>query len=188
MATFIHPPHTVEWPGAREAAVAATPPFCKLEGSIVAQRSYSRFELWLPARAAWNGRFLGLGAGGPYGFINTGHLAAGVNRGFASVATDNGHRSPGRRDDMQWALDEPERVIDFGHRAHHRATVAAKAIVAAHYGKPALRSYFYGCSQGGQKGLSEALLYPDDYDGIAAGAPVYSWSKEAAVQLWACAP
>src|SRR5690606_6975681 len=56
-------------------------------------------------------------------------------------------------------------------RATHLMTVAAKTVLRRFYGKPQQRSYFFGCSTGGHQGLAEAQRYPDDYDGILAGAP-----------------
>lgn len=49
--------------------------------------------------------------------------------------------------------------------------VKAKAIVAERYGEGARRSYWLGCSTGGRQGLMEAQRFPEDYDGISAGAP-----------------
>jgi feruloyl esterase len=53
----------------------------------------------------------------------------------------------------------------------HVVAVAAKAIQAAYYGRPPIRSYWQGCSDGGREGLMEAQRYPDDFDGIVVGAP-----------------
>jgi hypothetical protein len=139
---------------------------------------------WLPALSRWNGRLLGVGAGNLQGSINNVLLAIGVNRGFTTVATDNGHRSPGAFDNGAWALGEPELIADFGYRANHVAAQAAKAAVLSLYGSSQKYSYFYGCSQGGQKALMEAQRFPSDYDGIVAGAPVYSWIDEATFQAW----
>jgi feruloyl esterase len=100
------------------------------------------------------------------------------------VATDNGHRSPATRDDNSWALGEPERIVDFGYRAQHLATLAAKAAALSFYRRAPEHAYYYGCSQGGQKGMMEAQRFPGDYDGIAAGAPVYSWVSEMTQQAW----
>jgi feruloyl esterase len=50
-------------------------------------------------------------------------------------------------------------------------TQADKAIIKAFYGSAPERSYFNGCSRGGQEALTEAQRYPDDFDGIIAGDP-----------------
>ncbi len=58
----------------------------------------------------------------------------------------------------------------------HVVTVAAKAIVDTYYtpsteGDLPTFTYFEGCSNGGREGLIEAQEFPDDFDGIIAGAP-----------------
>jgi feruloyl esterase len=63
-------------------------------------------------------------------------------------------------------------VIDFGYRAVHEASVNAKRIIAAYYNRSASHAYFSSCSDGGSEALMEAQRYPQDYDGIIAGAPV----------------
>ena len=50
-------------------------------------------------------------------------------------------------------------------------TLKAKALIQAFYGKSQKLSYWNGCSTGGKQGLTEAQRYPQDYDGIIAGAP-----------------
>src|SRR4030095_8568078 len=67
-----------------------------------------------------------------------------------------------------------EGIIDFGHRATHEATVVGKAVASRYYSRAPQRSYWQGGSTGGRQGLSEVQRYPDDYDGVIAGAPVYS--------------
>jgi hypothetical protein len=182
-ATLVRPPFTAEWLGER-AKERVDVPFCRVEASASAgPGSDIQFEVWLPTHANWNGRFLGVGAGGSLGAINQVDLGNGVNRGFASVATDNGHRGY-RGYDISWALGNPERIVDFGYRAHHLATEAGKALVARYYGRVASRAYYFGCSQGGHKGMMAAQRYPADYDGIAVGAPVYSWINEMTMQAW----
>jgi hypothetical protein len=182
-AALVRPPFTAEWLGGRSKEQVDVP-FCRVEARASAgPGSDIQFEVWLPTRANWNGRFLGVGAGGSWGAINQVNLGTGVNRGFASVATDNGHRGY-RGYDISWALGNPERILDFGYRAHHVATEAGKALVARYYGKAASRSYYFGCSQGGQKGMMAAQRYPADYDGIVVGAPVYSWVNEMTMQAW----
>jgi feruloyl esterase len=60
--------------------------------------------------------------------------------------------------------------------------VTAKALVVNYYGKDISRSYFTGCSRGGGQALMEAQRYPEDFDGIVAGAPAYSWTRELAAR------
>jgi feruloyl esterase len=74
--------------------------------------------------------------------------------------------------------------VDFGHRAIHETAVAAKAVIAAFYGNGPKRSYFNSCSNGGRQALMEAQRYPEDYDGIVAGAPANYWTHLLTNGLW----
>jgi feruloyl esterase len=153
---------------------SALPAFCRVGGSIrPSTDSDIRFELWLPAEG-WNGRFMQTGNGGAAGSIVYGSLAAALARGYAVANTDTGHQgAPG---DFSWAVGHPQRMTDYQYRAVHALTRVGKAITAAHYGRPAEKSYWNGCSTGGRQGLVEAQRYPEDYDGIVAGAPANNWS------------
>jgi hypothetical protein len=183
-ATLAHAPYVARWMGSSRTATAVVP-FCRLEGfANPVERSHIGFEVWLPIRADWNGRFLAVGAGGSMGDVNRLDLAIGVNRGFAAVATDNGHRSPAPMDHNDWALGEWERIVDFGHRGQIVATRVGKTVTRTYYGRPPRYSYFAGCSQGGQKGMMLAQRYSAEFDGILAGAPVYSWVNEMTQQAW----
>ena len=93
-------------------------------------------------------------------------MAEALQRGYATSSTDTGHVG-GRG---TFALGHPEKFIDFAYRSEHEMTVKGKAIVAAFYGSGAKYSYWNGCSTGGRQGLAEAQRYPDDFDGIIAGA------------------
>lgn len=151
--------------------ITGLPPFCRVAGSIApTSDSDIRFEVWLPL-SGWNGKFQGLGNGGFAGYIaygGGGGLAGAIKRGYAAASTDTGHRgSPG----AAWALGHREKLVDYGYRAIHEMTVKAKAIVRAFYESPAKRAYFASCSNGGRQALMEAQRYPEDYDGIIAGAP-----------------
>jgi feruloyl esterase len=68
-------------------------------------------------------------------------------------------------------------VKDFGYRSIHVTAVNAKQIVKQFYAQPATRSYFVACSTGGRQALMEAQRFPEDYDGIIAGAPANNWTR-----------
>lgn len=63
----------------------------------------------------------------------------------------------------------------------HGSVVLGKEITAAYYKQNATYSYYSGCSTGGRQGLKEAEFYPDDFDGIVAGAPAW-WTSH--LQPW----
>ena len=93
-------------------------------------------------------------------------MAQALARGYATTSTDTGHSTPGG----SFALGHPEKLADYAYRSEHEMTVKAKAVVNAFYGNAPSRSYFNGCSTGGRQALTEASRYPDDFDGIIAGA------------------
>jgi feruloyl esterase len=130
-------------------------------------------EVWMPL-TGWNGKLQGLGNGGFAGVIDDFELGASIAKGYAAVATDTGHT--GSPVDAAWALGHPEKIIDFGHRGVHEMTRVAKLVLRQFYGSAPKHSYFAGCSDGGREALMEAQRYPDDYDGILAGAPANYWT------------
>jgi feruloyl esterase len=149
------------------------PAFCRVAGTIRATaESDIRFELWLPEN--WNGKFMQTGNGGAAGAIVYDSLIDPLLRGYAVANTDTGHQGGGG--DFAWAVGQPQKLIDYQYRAVQELTVAGKALTAARFGRPANRSYWLGCSTGGRQGLKEAQRYPEDYDGIVAGAPASNWS------------
>jgi Tannase and feruloyl esterase len=158
------------------------PAFCRL--TAVAKPgadSEIRIEVWMPA-TGWNGKFRGQGNGGFAGEIGYGALAEAVAQGYATAATDTGHAAVGT--DATWALGHPEKIVDFAYRAIHEMTVTGKAAVKAFYGDAQKRAFFASCSNGGRQALMEAQRFPDDYDGILAGAPANYWTHLLGGALW----
>jgi feruloyl esterase len=159
-------------------AADGVPAHCVVRGTIDAE---IRFELILPVPDAWNGRFV-MGGGG--GFVGTVMNQASwlapdfLSRGFASVGTDTGHQ--GSSIDASWAMDRRDREINFGHRAVHLTAETAKTVIRLHFGRDIDYSYFMGCSRGGGQAMMESQRFPDDFDGIVAGAPAYDWTRLAA--------
>jgi hypothetical protein len=163
--------------------VANLPAFCRVAGVIhPVEDSLIAFEVWIPS-AGWNGKFYGVGNGGYAGSIGYGALGIAVRHGYAAASTDTGHTGGGEPN-ASWALGHPQKAIDFGYRAIHETAVKGKAIAAAFYGSAVQRSYFNGCSNGGRQALMEAQRYPEDYDGIVAGAPANYWTHLLTEGLW----
>jgi tannase/feruloyl esterase len=149
------------------------PSFCRVTGVIKpTDDSEIKFEVWLPSEN-WNGKFQGIGNGGFAGSVSYPGLAGALSRGYATASTDTGHGG----NDASWALGHPEKIVDYGHRAIHEMTEKAKLIVKSFYGNGPKRSYFASCSNGGRQALMEAQRYPDDYDGIIAGAPANAFTQ-----------
>ena len=138
-----------------------------------------RFELLLPD--AWNGRFVMGGGGGFVGTVQNGARDS-VNRGYATVGTDTGHQSQPVYM-AGWAQTNLEAQVNFGHLAVHRTAEVAKALIRAYYGADAAYCYFTGCSRGGGQAMMEAQRYPEDFDGIVAGAPAFNWPGIAATMV-----
>jgi feruloyl esterase len=158
-------------------ASTGTPSFCEVQATlspVVGSRIGAVYRL--PSN--WNGKILGIGGGGSAGNVTLEAAAEGLARGYAVVQNDLGHSGTSATD-WSFAVKAPgqpntEAIIDFGHRATHTATVVGKDLVSRFYQRPARHSYWQGCSTGGRQGLAEVQRYPADYDGVIAGAPVYS--------------
>jgi Tannase and feruloyl esterase len=75
-------------------------------------------------------------------------------------------------------------IVDFASRSLHEMTLKAKAIISAYYGKAPRYSYWNGCSTGGWQGWMDAQRFPDDYNGILAGAPAFNWGRSIPAELW----
>ena len=107
-------------------------------------------------------------------------MAQAVTGGYATAGTDTGHTG----NTASFVPGHPEHLVDYGYRAIHEMTVAAKAVIRAFYGNAPQYSYWNGCSTGGRQGLMEAQRYPADYDGIIAGAPVNARVHQMIWELW----
>lgn len=172
------------------------PAHCHVTGSIhprtgIDGRAYAiGFDLRLPA-AGWNGDFFYSGDAGfggafndPLGTVAMGGRANALARGYAVVSSDSGHvAAPGQLFDGSFGMD-PQARIDYGYNALGRLTPLAKQMVARYYGRPPGRSYYAGCSKGGQTGMQAAARFADQFDGIIAGNPGFNLPKAAITQLF----
>ena len=167
--------------GGPQAVARIRRSFCRVAGVVEPK---IRFEVWMPLEN-WNGRFQGLGNGSFLGALPYPAMAQALERGYAAGGTDTGHESAA--DDGTWAMSGNEFNVgivgDWAHRGIHEMTVKSQAIVERLYGRRAHHSYFAGCSSGGYQALTEAQRYPNDYDGILAGAPANYLTHLQAAQL-----
>jgi hypothetical protein len=176
---FTPPANVTPWTVGDPSFYKMLPAFCRVvvEATPSADSSI-KIEVWMPANGTnaggWNGKLQGHGNGGFAGEIGYHGLGIAVQLGYATVGTDTGHSGGGT--DASWALGHPEKVRDFGYRGIHEMTRVAKAVIKVFYGRDPRGSYFSGCSNGGRQALMEAQRFPEDYDGILAGAPANFWT------------
>jgi pimeloyl-ACP methyl ester carboxylesterase len=161
------------------AAAGTTPEHCQLDGEINRRTGIDgkpyviKFRLRMPT-AGWNGRFFMGGGGGTNGTLVD--PVARVAEGYATIGTDSGHDNvvnnvPEAGGTAAFGLD-PQARADFGYNAYDQVTQAGKALVTRYYRRPADRSYFMGCSEGGREALLMTQRFPNHYDGVVAGDPV----------------
>jgi len=155
-------------------ASSDAPEHCRVAGLIQPE---IRFEVSLPA--VWNGRLYMFGNGGYAGeALDAPGRAATARRalshGFATAQMNTGHDA--LVEPLGTFASSPQKLVDYAYRGVHVTTLTAKRILQAYYDAAPRRSYFDGCSTGGRQGLISAQRFPDDFDGIAVGAPVLNFS------------
>jgi feruloyl esterase len=142
--------------------------------------------------ASWNGDFRGEGSGASAGAISPGPMGEALRAGYATMSTDNGHlidpNDPLGASGQRWANGHPEKMIDWAWRALHLSTIGAKAIVRRYYGRAAHENYFVACSAGGHHAIMEATRFPQDYDGMVAGAAPWKWTSLMFYHTWNSIP
>ena len=131
-------------PGVAAGRFGSLPAFCRVQLTLTPSAdSDIKSEVWLPA-SGWNGKYVGIGNGIWAGSISYGELGTALARGYAVAATDTGHTGNGLT--AEWAIGHPEKLVDFGHRAVHETTVAAKQVIGAFYGRGPQLSFWNSCS------------------------------------------
>ena len=144
-------------------------PICALELQIQSSPN-TTFNTGILLPSNWNGRMMGTGNPGFGGGIRWGFQADIMRYGPAvTVSTDTGH--VGKPNNISFAINNPEGILDWSYRSLHESTVLAKQLSKAFYGSDVKHAYYTACSNGGRQGLKEVQMFPDDYDGVLAGAP-----------------
>ena len=152
--------------GRGNASFAETPSFCRVTMALTPTAdSNIAVEVWLPL-SGWNGKYQAVGNGGWAGAIGYPALAAALKRGYAASATDTGHTG----NSASFALGHPEKLIDYAYRSEHAMAVAAKAVVQTYYGEEPRLLVLQWMFNGRPPGARRSPRYPDDFDGIIAGA------------------
>jgi feruloyl esterase len=167
---------------AQRAELQKLPAFCRVAATArPTSDSEIKIEVWMPA-SGWNGKYLAVGNGGWTGSIAYNALIEMLGRGYATSSTDTGHEGGS----AEFALGHPEKLIDFGYRSIQEMSTVAKQAITTFYGSAPRYSYWSGCSAGGRQGLQAAQRFPDEFDGIIAGAPGHDWTGRAgsALRVW----
>lgn len=143
--------------------------FCRLQASVSsAPQSLINFEVWIPEN--WNAKIVATGNGGYSNALSYPDMAYAISQGYAAVGGDTGHQTP-TPDDLLWGVDNPQRILDWGSQSVHETIGPARGMVEQLAGRPPTRAYYYGCSTGGHQAYAEIQRYPQDFDGVVAGAP-----------------
>lgn len=158
-------------------------------------------EVWLPGHDQWNNTIRAYGSGGWAGGYyadatrlgqtgggNPMFLAA-VQKGYAVSGTDHGHGGTASGRNASFAMLPDGRLNtvlwrDFAERSLLEQAQKTKAVVQAYYGRPHQRAYFDGFSTGGRQGYKLAQKFPEQYDGILAGAPAFNWTRFISAELY----
>jgi feruloyl esterase len=161
------------------AATATVPEYCRVDASATTVNNATVYQVGLPT--TWNDKFY-WGAQG--GFAGTAPVAPalGLQRGYVSGITDTGHRGTGTSG--AWAINAPDKVIDYGYRGIKAAVDSAKSLAAGYYQAPIKRSIMQSCSNGGRATMMHSQRYPGDFDGYLITAPAYDWSGQVVLDFY----
>ena len=156
------------------------------DGYQPGQKQQIKIRIGLPPNAAdggsggvqgnWNGRIEDLGGGGYAGAV--GSVTGATNAGYVGSSTDTGHSGGSGSfalnpdNTLNWGL-----INDFAFNGIHAQSVWSKKLVQMYYAMTQKYTYWNGCSTGGRQGHQHAETYPNEYDGILAGAPAFNWDR-----------
>ncbi len=159
-------------------ATDSVPAYCHVRGLIAPSTHY---HVQLPLPSQWNARFLMWGDGGKDGDLDFADQR--LAQGYAVANSNTGHDNVTEPGSL-FGYNNRQSEIDFGYRSVHLTTRAGKALAERYYSAQPSYSYFEGCSTGGRQGLMEAQRFPEDFDGIVAGAPVNYYQAMNAAGVW----
>ncbi|KAF7190265.1 putative feruloyl esterase B-1 [Pseudocercospora fuligena] len=174
---FTVPSADTDWP----VNPIKLPALCAVAATVTsAENGTFGFGIFLPT--VWNERTLTVGNGGLAGGVNWIDMGTGVKYGHAVISTDTGHN--GTTTQAAWAYNNTKAQTNWGWRALHESVVYGKQIIESFYDKAPVYHYYQVCSTGGRQGFKEAEMFPDDFDGVIAGAPAWWTSHQQIWQFW----
>ena len=173
-------------PAAKATATSpAHPEYCDAQGMIAPQ---THFDLQLPV-STWQGRYLQNGCGGYCGSVGTQQFPscdATLGGDFAMATDDEGHvTAGGLGGGGLFAFNDQKLRNEYGYESEQALYEVSREIIKDYYGVYPDESYYNGCSDGGREAMEMAERYPDDFNGIIAGAPeIIAGPLNAENQTW----
>lgn len=143
-----------------------------------------QLEIWLPAPAKFQNRWLSTGGGGFAINSQEQSLPGGVMYGAAAGQTDGGFGSFSNQLDSVTPSANGTLNLDaiylFGYQAIHELGEIGKAFTRNFFAvqqSSKLYAYYQGCSEGGREGWSQAQRF-DNLDGVIIGAPAMRYGQQ----------
>ncbi|TGO62262.1 hypothetical protein BCON_0021g00750 [Botryotinia convoluta] len=183
-----------------------SPKLCAIGATVPFDQSNKTFGFGLFLPDKWNGRTLHIlslgqsdslprhitiiltkfystvGNGGLAGGVNWADMGTGVKYGHAAISTDTGHNSTST--DASRSYENKDGQTNWGWRALHESVVFGKNITEAYYQTAPSYNYYQDCSTGGRQGFKNAQIFPEDFDGVIAGASAWWTSHQQIWQFW----
>jgi hypothetical protein len=166
-------------------AANGNPEYCDVQGMIAPQ---THFDLQLPV-STWQGRYLQNGCGGYCGTVSGQTFPscdATLGGDFAMATDDEGHvTAAGLGGGGLFAFNDQKLRNEYGYESEQALYDVSREIIKDYYGVYPDESYYNGCSDGGREAMEMAERYPDDFNGIIAGAPeIIAGPLNAENQTW----
>ncbi len=166
-------------------AANGNPEYCDVQGMIAPQ---THFDLQLPV-STWQGRYLQNGCGGYCGTVSGQTFPscdATLGGDFAMATDDEGHvTAAGLGGGGLFAFNDQKLRNEYGYESEQALYEVSREIIKDYYGVYPDESYYNGCSDGGREAMEMAERYPDDFNGIIAGAPeIIAGPLNAENQTW----
>ena len=171
------------------------------DGYDVGQSQMIKIRISLPLSAAdggsggvqgnWVGKNMVSASAGSSGSVTSwANFAEGLNHdtgpvyairlGYVGSSTDTGQGNPPFGVIQTGPLAHSlalGTIADWAYRGTHYGKLWGLALAQAYYGMSPTRTYYNGCSGGGNEGMGQLQQFGDEYDGFLIAAPAYYWQQ-----------